>query len=176
VQIALDHYARAAAHAGRGHIAEAQKEAAAMQEAAAGIPKDVMLGLVNPAAAVLDVAREDLSARVAIREGRHATPLLSRAVAAEDKPAYNEPADWLLPTREHLGAVLMRAGRAADAEKEFRADLERNCQNPRSLSGVWKALERQQKTAQAAEARTTSESASQGADVQLSDALFRVRW
>jgi hypothetical protein len=68
----------------------------------------------------------------------------------------------------------MRAGRAADAEKVFRADLERNRQHPRSLFGVWKALERQGKPRKAAEARTTFESARQGADVQLSDALFRV--
>ncbi len=42
----------------------------------------------------------------------------------------------------------MRAGRAADAEKVFRADLERNRQHPRSLFGVWNPLERQGKTAQ----------------------------
>jgi hypothetical protein len=70
----------------------------------------------------------------------------------------------------------MRAGRAADAEKVFRADLERNRQNPRSLSGVWKALERQQKTAQAAEPAQPLNRPRRGADVQLSDALFRVSW
>ena len=94
-------------------------------------------------------------------------------MAAEDKLNYGEPPDWLLPTRESLGAELLRAGRAADAEKVFREDLERNRLNPRSLFGVWKSLERQKKTAEAAEARKAFEAAWQGADVQLSDIIAR---
>jgi hypothetical protein len=175
LQIALDHYARAAAHAGLRHIAEAEQQAAAMQAAAARLPQDVMLSLVNTASAVLDVAREDIAARIAVAKGdtRTAIAAAGRAVAAEDKLAYNEPPDWLLPTRERLGAILMSGGRAADAENVFRDDLERNRQNPRSLFGLWKALERQGKTAQAAEARKAFASAWDGADVQLSDAPFR---
>jgi hypothetical protein len=46
--------------------------------------------------------------------------------------------------------------------------------NPRSLFGLWKALERQRKTAQAAEARDAFEAAWRGADVELSDAGFRM--
>ena len=176
LQIALDHYARGAAHAGLGHAADAESEAKALQDAAARIPKDAMVSLVNSVAAVLDVAREDLAGRIALAKGdtRAAITALTRAVAAEDKLAYNEPPDWLLPTREQLGAVLMRTGRAADAEKVFRDDLERNRQNPRSLFGVWKALERQGKAAQAAEVRQTFEAAWRGADVPLSDAHLRV--
>ena len=37
---------------------------------------------------------------------------LEAAVAAEDKVGYGEPPDWLFPTREGLGAALMRAGNA----------------------------------------------------------------
>jgi hypothetical protein len=83
------------------------------------------------------------------REGRHARRQCCGWLCRRGgRQTCYEPSDWLLPTREHLGAVLMRAGRAADAEKVFRADLERNRQHPRSLFGVWKALERQGKTAQ----------------------------
>jgi tetratricopeptide (TPR) repeat protein len=169
LQIALDHYARGAAHAGLQHAGEAEKEAAAMEEAAKRLPKDAMVSLVNSVADVLTVAREDLAARIATAKGdsRGAIARWTRAVAAEDKLAYNEPPDWLLPTREGLGAALMRAGRAAEAEKVFRDDLERNRRNPRSLFGRWKALERQNKTAEAAKARETFEAAWQGADVEL---------
>src|SRR5262245_58157628 len=41
---------------------------------------------------------------------------------------YGEPPDWLLPVRETLGSVLLQNGAAAEAEKVFRADLERNPQ------------------------------------------------
>jgi hypothetical protein len=176
LQIALDHYARGAAHAGLGHASDAEKEAQALDEAAARVPKDLMLGAVNSAATLLDVARHDLAARIASAKAPAAAiAAWTQAVGAEDKLGYNEPPDWLLPAREQLGAALMRAGKFADAETAFRADLQRNRQNPRSLFGVWKALERQRKTAQAADARKVFETAWQGADAQLSDAAF-AKW
>ena len=43
---------------------------------------------------------------------------------AEDALNYNEPADWFYPTRESLGAALLRAHRADEAARVFREDLE----------------------------------------------------
>ncbi len=45
--------------------------------------------------------------------------------------------------RESLGAVLLSSGKAAEAEKVFRDDLERNPRNPRSLFGLRQALKAQ---------------------------------
>ena len=167
LQVAIYHYAQGAAHAGKGNVAAAELEAKNL--AGVGPFQNEMISLVNPVDAVLTVARDDLAGRIALAKGdrRAAIAAFTRAVAAEDKLAYNEPPDWLLPVREQLGAALLRAGRAAEAEKVFRADLERNRQNPRALFGVWKALEKQGKTAAAAEARKTFEAAWQGADVEL---------
>jgi tetratricopeptide (TPR) repeat protein len=146
-----------------------------MAEAAARVPKDAPISAVNTAAVVLEVAREELAARIAAAKGHAAASIAAwkRAVALEDKLAYNEPPDWLLPTRESLGRALLAAGRAGEAEKVFRDDLERNRLNPRSLFGVWKALERQGKTAEAAEARKMFDAAWQGADVELPDIIAR---
>ena len=168
LQTVLYHHARGAAFAGKRQLAEAGKELEALDAAAARVPKDVTIG-TNAASIVLDVARLDLAARIADARGdaTAAVAAWTRAVEAGDKVAYGEPPDWLFPPREGLGAALLRAGRAADAERVFRADLERNRQNPRSLFGVWKALEKQGKTAQAAEARKTFDAAWQGADVEL---------
>ncbi|HEX7421151.1 MAG TPA: hypothetical protein VF505_14775, partial [Thermoanaerobaculia bacterium] len=68
-----------------------------------------------------------------------------KAVAAEDELSYDEPADWFYPTRETLGAALLRKKDFAGAEKVFRADLERTPNNPRSLFGLSKALKAQKK-------------------------------
>ena len=65
---------------------------------------------------------------------------------------YDEPTDWYYPTRETLGAALLRAHHYSDAEKVFRADLTRNPHNPRSLFGLASALHGQKKDASAATA------------------------
>lgn len=48
--------------------------------------------------------------------------------------------DWYHPVRESLGGALLRAGGAAEAEAVFRANLERNPRNPRSLFGLAESL------------------------------------
>jgi hypothetical protein len=66
-------------------------------------------------------------------------------VAIQDTLKYDEPPDWYYPVRESLGAVLLLNGNAADAEKVFREDLERNPRNPRSLFGLSEALRAQKR-------------------------------
>ncbi|MEZ5421394.1 MAG: hypothetical protein R2708_29200, partial [Vicinamibacterales bacterium] len=66
--------------------------------------------------------------------------LWTRAVALADAVPYDEPPVWFYPVRESLGAALLLAGRAVDAEQVFRDDLVRNPRNPRSLFGLHEAL------------------------------------
>jgi tetratricopeptide (TPR) repeat protein len=171
LQAALYHHARGAAFAGKRQTADAEKELAALEAAATRVPKDAMYSTINAATLLLDVARVDLAARIADARGNAGASVTAwtRAVAAEDKVGYGEPPDWLYPTRERLGAALLRAGRAAEAEKIYREDLEHNRLNPRSLFGLWKALERQKKTAEAAAAKTQFDQAWSGADVPIAD-------
>jgi tetratricopeptide (TPR) repeat protein len=168
VQTALYHYIRGAAYAGQGNLVEAAREQEALAAAAAKVPEDLMISATNTGRAVLAVADADLAARIASAKGDRAGAVaaLTRAVAAEDKLNYNEPPDWLLPERERLGAELLAAGRADQAEKVFRADLERNVGNPRSLYGVWRSLEAQKK-GDVAGARKAFETAWAAADVTL---------
>jgi hypothetical protein len=176
VQTSLYHFARGAALAAMGKIAEAETDLAALKAAAARISKDAMVGASNTAADVAAVAVADLTARIA--EAKGDTPAAIKgfmaAVAAEDRLGYNEPPDWLIPERERLGSALLKAGRHADAERVFRADLEKNIGNPRSLYGLSRALEGQKKPA-AAETRAQFEKAWAAADVTLGDDLYGTR-
>jgi hypothetical protein len=61
-------------------------------------------------------------------------------VLAEDRLNYDEPPDWFYPTRESLGAALLRAKQFDRAEQAFREDLTRNPKNGRSLFGLWQTL------------------------------------
>jgi hypothetical protein len=70
---------------------------------------------------------------------------LREAVAIQDTLKYGEPPDWFFPVRESLGAALLLNGDAAGAEKVFRADLDRNPRNPRSLWGLHQALLQQKR-------------------------------
>jgi Flp pilus assembly protein TadD len=174
LQTSLYHFTRGAAFAGKGNAADAAKELAALEAAAARVPKDVMYSTVNPAHILLDVARLDLAARIADAKGGGAAAVAAwrSATAAEDKVGYGEPPDWLFPTRERLGAALMRAGNAAEAEKVYRADLDKHRKNPRSLFGLWKALDRQKKTAEAAKVKAEFEASWVAADTTLDDRDF----
>ena len=68
----------------------------------------------------------------------------------------------------------MRAGNAAEAEKVYRADLEHNRQNPRSLFGLWKALERQGRRPRR-RSEAEFDAAWAGADVTLADSDWRAK-
>lgn len=172
-QTALAHYVRGAALAGLGHVAEAEQARAAMHEASTKMPADLMISIPNAGRALLAVASADLDGRIAWarKDTAAAIEAFTRAVAAEDQLAYNEPADWLLPERERLGAVLLAAGRAAAAEAVFREDLTRNVDNPRALFGLWKALDAQKKS-DAGRARQAFETAWETADVTLAADLL----
>jgi tetratricopeptide (TPR) repeat protein len=138
---ALHHFGRGLAYAGRGAVADAERERAAFQTAKAALPADTPW-LYNTAGAVIAVADAVLDARIAGARGDNSAAIgfWQKAVAAEDRLSYDEPADWFFPTREGLGAALLRLERFDDARRVFREDLERNPGNGRSLFGVLQAI------------------------------------
>src|SRR5438132_14054248 len=89
-----------------------------------------------------------LEAKLALarKDSKPAIELLKKAVQVEDDLNYIEPADWHSPVREILGATYLALGDAGAAEATFRADLERNRRNPRSLFGLAESLAAQGKT------------------------------
>ena len=66
-----------------------------------------------------------------------------------------------------LGWALLKAGRAAEAETHFRADLTRHPENGWSLNGLMKSLDAQGKKAEARAVRVRFERAWAFADMKL---------
>jgi tetratricopeptide (TPR) repeat protein len=144
---AMYRYARAAALAGKGKPQDAQAEQERMQSIAGRIPENEML-MVNTARNVLSVALADVGARISRSKGESDAEIahLRRAVELQDSLNYMEPPDWHYTVRTSLGAALLRANKAAEAEEVFRKDLELHPRNGRSLFGLVKALEAQSKS------------------------------
>ena len=94
---------------------------------------------------ILAIAAEVLAARLA-GSSAHAIPRWQRAVELQDALVYDEPPGWYYPVRESLGAALLRAGKAADAEVVFREGLRRSPRNGRLLFGLLESLKAQKRT------------------------------
>jgi tetratricopeptide (TPR) repeat protein len=117
----------------------------------------------------LKIAARLVGGEIAAREGRaaEAIRLIEEAVAMEDAIPYNEPPVWHHPPRQVLGAILLEAGRAKDAERVYREDLTRFRDNGWSLFGLTQALAAQGKQAEAAETQRRFERAWRNADLVL---------
>jgi len=148
---ALWHYARGAALTALGRMDEAHQERVLLKEATAVVPTDRTMGN-NAAADLLAIAALTLDGEMLTKQDKvdEAVAKLREAVRLEDKLVYDEPPDWIQPVRHTLGAVLMRFGRAAEAEEVYREDLKVYSENGWSLMGLRDALEAQGKRAEAA--------------------------
>jgi tetratricopeptide (TPR) repeat protein len=167
---ALWHWGRALAYAGTGKMESAETERKVFDAAVKAMPAEARFG-INSAHDVMKIAEHILGARIAGARGdrRLAVELLRKAVETEDSLGYNEPPDWYYPpSRESLGGALMLNGEHAEAEKVFRADLEKNRRNGRSLFGLMESLKAQGKSYDAALVRREFERAWKNADTQLS--------
>lgn len=136
------HFARGMAFAATGDVARAEQEHASFQSAEKGITGDMASAGGVMLEGVRRLADHVLRARIAGArgDGKNEIELLRRGVEIEDSLAYDEPPAWYLPTRESLGGALLRSGDPVEAERMFRADLERNRRNGRSLFGLARAL------------------------------------
>ena len=163
-------YAKATALAVKGRIDEARAPLAELEKLAV---VNHNAGL-NQLKDVLAVAVLTVKARIALAEGRddEATGILREAVAKEDQLAYDEPADWFFPARHILGAVLIRAGRGADAEAVYRDDLSRHPNNGWALYGLAQALHMEGRSADALAAQQRFDTAWKNADITLSASAF----
>jgi tetratricopeptide (TPR) repeat protein len=135
---AVWHSLRGVAFANTGRTADAEQEQKQFRDLAAKIPPENMYDMLNNVGAVFKIHEHLLATEIA--RSRHddkaAIDSLRRAIAAEDALNYSEPPPWYPPVRPILGRVLLENKDFAEAEKIFRADLEKSPRDARALAGL----------------------------------------
>jgi hypothetical protein len=156
---AMWHYARGLAFAATGKLDDAAAEQTALNQSAAAISADFMIGPNNQAADITKLAAQILTGAIASAHSNHdaAVADYTEAVRMQDALGYDEPPSWYYPVRESLGAEMLADKKDAAAEAVYRADLKRNPENPRALYGLSESLRAEGKADAAAkvEARFT---------------------
>lgn len=168
---AIWHYARGMAFLGKHDLTNAQKEMDSLRMLAADTTlRELTVWNINNMADLSQIATKVLSAGIAVRQNKNqeAIQLLEEAIVVEDKLNYNEPPDWFFSVRHHLGAVLIKEGKYAEAEKVYNRDLQIWPKNGWALVGLHQALALQKKEPEAQKIKTAFDLAWQYADFKIS--------
>jgi tetratricopeptide (TPR) repeat protein len=164
----MAYYARGVAYAAKQQWAEAQ----------AALDTVTAINAATPDAAdsktALSIAVHALTGEIASRRGDLDAGIthFREAIKIEDAGLYFEPPKWYYPVRHSLGAVLLKAGKNAEAEQAYREDLKRFPENGWSLFGLAQALKAQGKDAEAARVDARFRTAWADADVTLVASRF----
>lgn len=158
------HYARGIAFVRKSNLREAKEELSflaardkeADHEKKAKVAFEVLAGEI-------EAAKGDLSKAIEHME---------KAVTFEDELAYNEPAEWYIPTRQSLGAVLLKAKKYKEAEIVFLEDLEYYRANGWSLMGLYQSLLGQEKVEEAKEVKEQFDQAWRKADIEINSSVL----
>jgi Flp pilus assembly protein TadD len=135
---------------------------------------DLTIFDLNAIPKILKIAQAMLSGEIAAQGGSYeaAVTRFQEAIILEDGLNYTEPKDWYLPPRQVLGAVLLKAGRPAEAEQVYREDLVAHPQNGWSLFGLAKSLAIQGKLDEAKVVEQEFAQSWADADVTLTSSRF----
>lgn len=170
------HYARGLAYARTGKLDSARNELRALDACARDTAslKDVTIWDINTSMALLGIGSELLKGEIFAREKSYARSFahLQKAVVMEDQLNYDEPPPWFYPPRHSLGSVYLEAGRAAEAEAVFRADLKKHPHNGWGLKGLEQSLRAQGKSSEADATLGQFHQAWAHADVQITLSRF----
>jgi tetratricopeptide (TPR) repeat protein len=130
---------------------------------------------LNTADKVVAIAERLLTGNLEARRRNFpvAIAALRDGVKLEDLLAYSEPEDWHYPVRLYLGAVLLDAGKPAEAEAVYLEDLKKHPENGWALFGLAQALDAQSRRADATEVRKRFDTSWRGADLSLTASVIR---
>ena len=168
------HYVRGLALVATEQLQQAEQELESLRKIMNDPLLDGPLLSKNTTKTVLSAAPEVLAVEIAAARGQfdQAITHLEKGVRLEDALVYTEPLEFHLPPRLALGAILLKSGRADEAETVYWEDLRRNRNNGWALYGLQQALRAQKKDDQARVIAARFEQAWARADVKLSASRF----
>jgi tetratricopeptide (TPR) repeat protein len=168
-------YATSVALAAKNRPVEARDRLVKLQKLLDELPADAPAGAgQNTMRSVLAIGVRMGEAKIAMAEGRSDDALreLGTAVELEDGLVYDEPSEWFFPVRHVLGAELLRQGKAAEAERVYRRDLDLHPANGWALRGLADALKAQSKTEEASATETKFREAWKYATISITASAF----
>jgi len=173
LDLAIAHLARGFAYANKGDTANAQAERAAL----AALVTDKTLASyapIIPSVALAQISLDELDGEIARTSGNLDAAIadFTRAAAEEHALPYTEPPYMHQPVSHLLGAALLQAKRAKEAEAVYRESLTSYRLDGWALYGLAQALEAQGKTAEATQARAEFAKVWQLADTTLVSSRF----
>src|SRR5262245_6244345 len=135
---AMWHYARGVAFAAQRNFDAATNEALAIEAIERTADLSLLKGGGVPASEVMRLTRTVIAGRVAQTRGEFSAAIaqFEEAAALQDALPYTEPPYWYYPVRQTLGAVLLQAGKLAEAEEQFGRALKRAPSNGWSYYGL----------------------------------------
>ncbi|NNE03343.1 MAG: tetratricopeptide repeat protein [Eudoraea sp.] len=169
------HYARGIAFVRKNNPKEAKEELDAIQEMLKDPSlTDLIAAGFDPSATIGELAYEVVAGELFALQGdlTRAQEHLEKAVVIEDGLTYTEPAAWYIPTRQNLGAVLLKAEKYTEAEKIYNEDLDVLRQNGWSLMGLYQSLKAQGKTMEANKIKQEFDIAWKDADIDIINSVL----
>jgi len=171
----IRHYARGIAFIRKNNLKEAQEELDAIAEMRKDPELENLVATAhNPSSSAANIAYEVVAGELSALKGdlTKAVKHLQNAVSYEDKQTYTEPAAWYIPTRQNLGAILLKARKYEEAELIFKEDLVKLRQNGWSLMGLYQSLELQGKIEEAKAVKKEFDEAWKHADFEITDSVL----
>ena len=161
------------AHLRAGHVDVARGFLEVIEEGRASAPEAAQFR-GHSATDLLGIVLGILGGEISREEGRTDEAIASygRALEIEDGLRYDEPEPLNFSVRDWLGAILLEAGRAAEAEAVYRAAIEDHPFNGWSLFGLEQALRAQGKVGEAEETAKVFETSWARSDAWIRSSRF----
>ena len=139
----LQHFAKGMAYANTNRLTMARSSLTKLESLLDEKDMSVVLTPFNAPVTSANIARYILMGTIAEKESNTVAAIdyFKMAVATEDSLVYNEPRDWLLPSRHFLGNALLVNKKYKEAEKVFRQDLKVQPHNYISTNGLQSVIQ-----------------------------------